>query len=378
MKWQVSLCVLLLLGSMLASRAVADDQELLKKLAALDAVYASGVRVSGTIDSRFTHNPELNREIEFRYTMLDGRQALEEREPAPTYQSDVKDPQAFGGSHQLDADGRMNVMATSATVFLFDRDLSGEAMTNSALQVEPSQKSVERDRSFSIWQYPPDNQKNRYYSLRILLTMGRGYSQYIDAIQSVEAEQTPDGEVLRVEATGHCVSPKQGKWKLLVVPGETYLIREAEYFIEGPSEALFKLSNSGVLRHDDLRLAKRGRFQIGPDGVGAVYEVAIKAASLGGNPDLLQMVRDRVADKLPPHSFVEDRRTDPPRTYQIDNEGKIRGDSAAAALVPAAIQSIAQAESRSLNLWYLVIGNVVVLSAILIAMGVFRWRKARN
>ncbi|MBS0204384.1 MAG: hypothetical protein JSS49_15880 [Planctomycetes bacterium] len=371
----VAILLLLLLSTTTACGDDGDD--LLKKLGAIDEVYRRSVEASGTVNSIFAHDPKLNRLITFHYTMIDGRQAIEEIEPKPKFQKEVSDATAFGGSFRLDDSGRMNVVSSTSSVFLFDKDLCGESVTNSALQVDSANSVSERDKSYSIWQYPPDNTKNMYYSLRLQFSMGRGFSPYITAVESVSPEDSPHGAALRVDAIGSCISSAQGKWNLLVVPGDSYLVREASFTIDGASEPLFSVSNSDRLQEGDLLIARNARFQLGPNSIGAVYEVATTSASMTGNVELLKLVRDRVSDNLPAHSFVEDRRTDPPRTYRIDEEGQIRGDSAAS-VEGEAVRPEPRPLAKKPGFQFLIFMNVAIIAVIVIAYGVSKWRNAKK
>lgn len=379
MKCRVRVSQLGFLLCLLTAIPVRGDEgdDLLKKLGAIDEVYRRSIEATGTINSIFKHDPKLNRLNNFHFTMIDGRQAIEEIEPSPKFQKEVSDSTAFGGSFRLDDAGRMNVVSATSSVYLFDTDMCGESVTNSALQVDSSNAVSERDRSYSIWQYPPDNTKNMYYSLRLVFSMGRGFSRYISAIESVSPESGPHGAGLRIEAIGTCISAAQGKWNLLVIPADSYLVREATFTIDGSPEPLFSVTNNERIQDGDMLIAQSAKFQLGPNSIGVIYEVAITSASMTTNVELMNRVRDRVADKLPAHSYVEDRRTDPPRTYRIDEGGRILGDSSASA-GGETINPTGTPLAEKSGFRLLIVMNVTLVAVIAIAFAVSKWRKAKR
>lgn len=288
---------------------VADDGDLAGKLAAADEVYRVSMRASGRKVSTFAEGER--KTVDWRYTAADGRRAIEQIPARP-----------------LSETGTIGV---SKGVFLFDKDLSGECYTSSVLRGGAFVSPNMADGSHSIEQSAPDDPKNSCYELILLLTMGRGYARYVTSIDGIEPDESDSGaRALRVHGAGRCLSPRPGRWNLLVVPGESHLVREASFTVDGESTPRFRVTNRGRLREGDCEVAEEGRFTLmmpSPNDV-VTYDVTVRSASLAADEELLESVRDLVVDSLPPHSFVEDRRLDPPRLYQIDRNGRAVGDSA--------------------------------------------------
>ncbi|MDQ3332213.1 MAG: hypothetical protein M3552_16445 [Planctomycetota bacterium] len=361
-----------------SSHVNADEAELLSKLTALDEVYAASLRASGTVKTTFPDPANEPKSLQWRYTASDGRQAIEQVETFPPFQTAVSDEKEFGRSFRIDDRGKMNIVAPTASAFLFDIDVSGESTTNSGLRIGPDNSVEETSRSYSIEQAPPDDRKNSYYLFRLLFTMGRGYSPYITSIDSVTSERSESGggELLRVRAVGQGLTSRQGVWDLTIVPGESYLIRRANYTVDGAPEPLFTVANDGSLRTGACSVAAKGRFSLGSGPVATIYEVTFDTASLESDAELLAKVRDQVIDSVPPRSYVEDRRTDPPRLYRIDTEGQILGDSAAAVHV-----DFTPSPPTGRRIWtyrvLLLAGNGIFVIALLCYWGTKKWKKRR-
>ena len=235
-----SVILLCLFGATTAYGAgAADARDVLDKLRAFDAVYQAGFTAEGT--GVFPGEPGIPaRPTEWKMTLHGDTFVLREKAtevPPPDYE---KTRVAFGwAGRQLNYS--VPGILTRRTIF------SGPQLCSSVgfdLTFRPDSEgrikaSARENRHVQL--YPPDSDALGLFKMRIMFSLGRGYSRYINELESVSLLE--DGAI-KCTGTGKWIW--NGRWELVVDPAAAYMVRSAKFLPEFPDAPPLDVTTSGV------------------------------------------------------------------------------------------------------------------------------------
>jgi hypothetical protein len=162
----------------------------------------------------------------------------------------------------------------------------------------------------------------------ILLTSGRGFSRYLERIDSVEL--LPDG-LIRCEAAGHYPGENRvaTTWELVIDPNASYLVRKAIAFFSGGGRFSASFENEGMQNCENGPLPETGRFRQGAAEIrerhflGDGYaEIAYLSSKNSADRQLISDTQSLLRDKYPPGTRVVDLTKEPHRSYVVPENRK--------------------------------------------------------
>ncbi len=313
MKHLILLVVALMMSSAFVGNAhCLDPDALFEKLKALDAVYASGLSVTGTNIKAARPMEEGIPEFKMRWrlTLAGKRKALvlEASEiPVLPVRSDGNERTAFWIKN---------------TIF-FGTDLSGSSRVSGVFKPNAGKQPILTNRDRIITLFPPDSPALNRYFRQIMRTLGRGFTDWAVAVS--EAHEGDDG---LIAATIESHEWGQGRWDVIVDQEAAYMVREAKFFRSGETEPLFVVSNSGSVQTDEGGFVPaEGRWSDRTShGIVAEIPYTFDSARLTTDDELLETAARRMKigefDDL--HVLLNDYRLKPQAAFEKFPGGEVR------------------------------------------------------
>ena len=217
----------------------ADALDLLKKLRAFDAVYEAGFTAEGT--GVFPGEPGIPaRPTEWKITIDGDRFVLREKAtevPAPDYEKTRVAFRGPGGEVAYSVPG----ILTRRTIFWGPELCSSVAFDLTFRPDSEGQVTASGHENRRVQLYRPDSEAMALFRMKIMFSLGRGYSGYIDELESVS--QLGDG-AMKCTGTGKWIW--NGSWELVVDPAAGYMVRSAKFLPEIPEIPGLEVTTSGV------------------------------------------------------------------------------------------------------------------------------------
>lgn len=321
-----SVAALCMLASFVAPAQSVDPNKVFESLAAFDqSVMADFTLVAEVVWPLNKAQPESERIHERVRATRSGsvwayRADTDESTPAPVYEGISPDsPRIDQGEHR----GAFSVVRRQCYSVLWEPGFSGMRDLSTVIIVRPDAAvTIEGSKSSGVVLTKPVEplQEREFYIT--LMTSGRGYSTYLDKIDS--AEILADG-LIRCQGSGRYPGQTRNScvWKLLVDPGAAYLVRDAKAFLPSGDKLIATFENEGLQLFDKGPLPVTGRFRQGDEEVrkrhfrGDGYtELAYHSLENGADQQLIADTRELLQGDYPPGTSVYDLKVDPSFSYK--------------------------------------------------------------
>ena len=169
--------------------------------------------------------------------------------------------------------------------------------------VDPSDKLLDKGGTQTIAQhFPVGSRKNTYELNQFELAMGRGFSRHFGTVKSVESLSSGLNKVTSQGSHGGI----QGSWELTLEPNSDYLAREAVFTPDGKDKHTIKVTSSGIISKNGMKLAKYGTFKFLN-----ILKLSVEVTDISkviGTNELYEEVRLRLKSPLPSGSEIIDLR----------------------------------------------------------------------
>ncbi len=157
--------------------------------------------------------------------------------------------------------------------------------------------------------YPPDDPSLTFPLKRMVWSMGRGFSKYIDDLTEVKDEG--DGRLL-CRGVGRGLGSRPGRWELTIDVNAGYLVRSAKFFRGDEQTALLEMHTSGTKTVRGLSIAESADWsdQFGSKG----GKIPLAANQLSVEPDagFINEVHSKLHGPYPGSGVLIDYRATPP------------------------------------------------------------------
>ena len=327
--------VLCLLPSFMTQAQSVDSDEVLASLAASDdSIMNDFTLVAEVVWPLTVPQPDSERAHErVKATRADSvwayRADADEDTPPPNYEG--IDPRSIpsgisrgGSSNQGEDLGSVMVHRKVWYSVLSEPEFGGYRELGTSFQVKPdgSVTTTESESDYVHITKPVEPLQLREFYIMVL-TSGRGYSMYLDKIDS--AESLPDG-LIRCRASGRYPGANRNActWELVIDPDAAYLVREAKAFFPQGGRLKATFENEGIQWLEKGPLPETGRFRQGADKIWKRYfrgdgytEIAYLSLESGADHQLISDTRALLRGDYPLGTKVIDSRVQPALSYRV-------------------------------------------------------------
>lgn len=175
------------------------------------------------------------------------------------------------------------------------------------LIIDPNGKIIKKEGNQILSRFPIDKPYSDYQFKYFQLPMGKGFSGQLKTISSVDL--LPSG-IINLKSQGSFGPGFQGNWDLILDPNAEYLVREATFTQDNKSSPLKTVTTSGIMKKNNLTLAKNGVYK---SAGGMELSVEVEDISkVEGENTLYNEISSRFKKQLPIGASIIDMRGEKP------------------------------------------------------------------
>ena len=225
-------------------------------------------------------------------------------------------PPVFGplGLHHYqpidyDKEGNLIVWRSLEKYILFASDRNETIEKIQSFYVDTNGRLVDKGSSKTLLdRFPIGSRTHMYEFNQFKLATGQGFSGYIAAIKSVNSLPSSLTGVTSQGSFGPSIS--QGTWELTLDPNSDFLVREATFTPDGADKSTVQIKSSGIVKKDELTIAKYGTFKYSD-----LLEINVEVADISkvdGANTLYEEILSCMNGPLPARSKIIDWRGEKP------------------------------------------------------------------
>jgi hypothetical protein len=218
-----------------------------------------------------------------------------------------------------DEHGNLIVWRRGDLFFLRNEDFSYAYEVKSLQRIAPGNTVVSTEPSYRLSKFVASDQKGSVLFARVILAMGRGFAEHLNAIKT--AKSLPSG-LIEVVADGSYGSQLPGTWTITVDPAARHMVRAASFVVSGHDAPGLLVEVSGTQGDASGAFPLQGQvtYRFGEDRFVLTTIVKFNAPEREGQQRVVDRAWEKVQGELPAGAEIFDYRGLELRRYTIGEE----------------------------------------------------------
>jgi hypothetical protein len=283
-----------------------NADQVMASIRAFDSIVQKGFYCEGTEVGRFSDGVEA---LKMKWELTCGEQGTAIR-MMRTGDAKISYHEAAKLGMPRSQSGNISVGALATHVLFFGKEYSSQRREDTVMQVSPDGRMRELGSATVVQLRSPDAQEMTLPLMKIFLSAGRMYSQFVDEVVTITGDR--DG-LLHILAKGHIDKRTAGTWTLKVDPVGAYIVREASFTPREGRSPLFEVRNQGITGDDAIPIATSATWrQAFPDPENAPRQLAFDSVASSVRDALMLEAQKAMKEPYPANTVFMDDRSVPP------------------------------------------------------------------
>ena len=206
-----------------------------------------------------------------------------------------------------DKEGNLIVWRSLEKYILFTPDRNETIERIKSFYVDPNGILVNKGgMQTKLFRYPIGSTNHMFEFNQFELAVGRGFSKQLKSVTPVKSLSSGLMEVTSQGSYGPGIP--QGHWELTLDPNSSFLVKKATFTPEGVDKPTVQVTSSGIMKKDELTIAKYGTFKYSD-----LLEIDVEVTDISkvvGENELYEEVLYYLNSPLPQGSDITDFRGD--------------------------------------------------------------------